>query len=291
MTQTFDSLVSQFRAPGLRFEVGRGGLTKIVIKNEICQGEIYLHGAHVTHFQPSGQPPVLWMSEKSLFEEGKPIRGGIPICFPWFGPLASDPNAPGHGYARLNEWELTTAKTESSGEVTVTLETNIDSFHLTYQVCFGKTLALSLTVSLHESSKGEVPFEEALHTYFAVSDILRISVEGLEGVGYIDKVDGAKIKEASGQLIRFTGECDRVYLDSDTDCVLRDTDRSIRVRKANSHATVVWNPWVEKSARMADFGDDEWRHMVCVETANVGKHSITLAPGESHTLTARIEVE
>lgn len=290
MQRDIAELSSQFAVPGLHFETGLGGLLKAVVNTPVSIGEIYLHGAHVTKFVAQGQKPLLWMSEKSVFEAEKPIRGGVPICFPWFGPLASDPKAPGHGFARTKPWDVLSASALPSGAIALELQTMINDFAVKFEVTFAESLRMALKVELKSSAPAPVTFEEALHTYFAISDIREISIEGLESTDFIDKVDGAKQKPAAGQPIRFDGECDRVYLDTTQTCLLRDPgfQRTIQVSKTESHSTVVWNPWIEKSARMADFGDDEWPGMVCIETANVASNSIELHPGQSHVMTTEI---
>lgn len=283
-------LNAAFARPGVSFVAGSGGLTKVRIDTSRCTGEVYLHGAHVTHFQPRGHADVLWVSTQSAFADGKAIRGGVPICFPWFGPLASDPTAPGHGWARTRAWSIASVDDDGKGDVIVTLQVTIDHFDLSYSVTFGETLTMAITVSLSADTTTAATFEEALHTYFSVSDVRTIEIDGLQSARYIDKVDAATEKDASGATIRFDGECDRVYMNTGATCVLHDAGigRKITVEKSNSINTVVWNPWIDKSKRMADFGDDEWPNMVCIETANVGRTAITLLPGQSHTMTAMI---
>lgn len=292
MHQSTEELSAKFQVPGLRFESGRGGLTKATLETSVSVGEIYLHGAHVTGFQLNGQKPLLWMSKQSLFQQGKAIRGGVPICFPWFGPHPLDPQAPGHGWARIRPWDVTAACPSDDGGLSIELQTKTEEFTLTYTAAFGRTMELTLKVELSPQAPAPVRFEEALHTYFSISDISDSLVEGLEGAAYIDKVDGSKRKPAAGRPIRFSGECDRVYLDTMEPCLLRDPGnrRSIVVSKSNSKSTVVWNPWIAKSARMADFGDNEWPEMVCIEAANVGPHSIELAPGQSHQMGVQISL-
>lgn len=274
----------------LRFEAGQGGLTRIVLTHPHATGEMYLHGAHITAWQPQGQSPVLFMSESSRFESGKPIRGGVPICFPWFGPNADDPDAPAHGTARLRSWEVTRTASDDAG-VTVEMTTRIAPFHLTYHATFGTALRMAL----HVRHDGDTParFEEALHTYFRVGDVRQIEITGLERSEYLDKVAGGRRVREADEPLRFTGETDRVYLASRSECLVRDPvlGRTIRVAKQQSDATVVWNPWIEKSARMPDFGNDEWPGMVCVETCNVAEHAITLPPGASHEMSATITVQ
>lgn len=293
LMQTVQSLGEQFKVPGLHFEAGQGGLTKAVVATPVAAGEIYLHGAHVTSWQPAGHEPVLWMSRSSLFQPGKPIRGGVPICFPWFGPHASDPSAPAHGFARTALWEVTEARTTAEGGISLALHTRIDSFSVRFTVEFGSVLQLTLTTEPVPGTSTGLRFEDALHTYFSVSDVRNISITGLEQARYIDKVDGASEKPATGSAIEFMGETDRVYLNTVAECQLVDPDRkrTIVISKSGSQSTVVWNPWVAKSARMPDFGDHEWPEMVCIETANVGHNAIELAPNSSHSTNAVIRVQ
>ncbi len=277
----------------VQFERSASGLDRVQIKSSHCSGEVYLYGAHITVFQPAGQEPVLWVSKKSSFAEGKAIRGGVPICFPWFGPLASDPTAPSHGFARTKAWELVSAnRDDDDDQVHVELQTEIEQFQLQYIATFGAELSIKLVVTLSEDAEQSATFEQALHSYFRVGDVRRVSIQGLESASYIDKVDGAAMKPPTGQSCQFTGETDRVYLDTTEPCVLHDPalKRTIHVAKSGSRSTVVWNPWIAKSAKMSDFGDDEWPEMVCIETANVGSNAITLRPGQVHTMSATISV-
>jgi glucose-6-phosphate 1-epimerase len=293
LMQTVQSLCEQFKVPGLHFEAGLGGLTKAIVTTPVASGEIYLHGAHVTSWQPAGHEPVLWMSRSSLFQTGKPIRGGVPICFPWFGPHASDPSAPAHGFARTALWEVTEARTTAEGGISLTLQTRIDSFSVRFTVEFGSVLQMALTTEPVPGTSTSQRFEDALHTYFSVSDVRSVSISGLEQARYIDKVDGAAEKSATGNAIVFMGETDRVYLNTVAECQLIDPDRkrTIVISKSGSQSTVVWNPWIAKSARMPDFGDHEWPEMVCIETANVGSNAIELSPNTSHTTTVVIRVQ
>ena len=290
--QTVLSLCKQFKVPGLHFEAGHGGLTKAVVATNVAAGEIYLHGAQVTSWQPAGHEPVLWMSRSSLFQPGKPIRGGVPICFPWFGPHASDPSAPAHGFARTALWEVTEAQTTVEGGISLSLQTRIDSFSVRFTVEFGSVLQMTLMTEPGPGISIGQRFEDALHTYFSVSDVRNVSITGLEQVRYIDKVDGALEKPATGAVIEFTGETDRVYLNTAATCQLVDPGRkrTIAISKSGSQSTVVWNPWIAKSARMPDFGDHEWPEMVCIETANVGSNAIDLAPNTGHSTTVVIRV-
>jgi D-hexose-6-phosphate mutarotase len=293
------SLVRTALPPSVRLDVGSGNLPRLRVSNPHGQAEIYLHGAHVSAWQPTGQPPVIWLSRESAFAEGKPIRGGVPICFPWFATHATEKTAPGHGYARLEDWPLVDARDDANG-TTLTFElASADRawplwphpFRALYRVILGPSLGLSLEV--HNTGAESVLFEEALHTYFAVQYVREISITGLEGVDYLDKVDNMARKNQGVEPIRFTGETDRIYLDTKATVTIHDPGRRRRIviAKTGSDATVVWNPWIEKAKAMPDFGDLEWPEMVCVETCNVNAHAVKLAAGARHTMTASIRVE
>jgi glucose-6-phosphate 1-epimerase len=266
---------------------GRGGLPRLVITTPASTAEVYLHGAHVTAFQKNGEPPLLWMSAESLFAPDKAIRGGVPICFPWFGPRAG---SPAHGYARITDWNLVATSAFPDGRVTVRLRLPDMvggapySGSVEYIVTVGETLTLELQVNNH--SNESVTFEEILHSYFTVGDIAGVSVKGLHGVHYLDKVAGGVLKTEEPEMIRITGETDRVYLDTPHTVEIEDPKlrRIIRIEKSGSASTVVWNPWAAKSKAMADFGDEEFHHMVCAESGNVGPSQTTLAPGVANTL-------
>ena len=285
---------------GVRLDSGRGGLPRLTIDTDLCAGEMYLYGAHLCAWQPrSERHPVLWMSGESRFEAGAPIRGGVPICFPWFGAKAGDSSAPGHGVARISLWALEHARTEPDGAAVVRLGLAPDgsarpdllgTLGLAFEVRFGAVLSMALTVT----NRGGAPatFEEALHTYFAVGDVRRASVAGLQGATYLDKVDGGARKTQSDALVAVAGETDRLYLDTEAAITLSDPmlGRRIRVSKTGSRSSVVWNPWVAKSRAMPDFGDDEWPGMICIETANAAANAVTLPGHASHRMTAVISV-
>jgi glucose-6-phosphate 1-epimerase len=294
------TLVQAALPPTVSLAPGHGGLPKLTVANDQARAEIYLHGAHVTSWQPRGHAEVLWVSGKSQWQVAKPIRGGVPICFPWFGPHASDPSAPGHGFARLLDWTLVEARDDEAGATQLTFQLPAPSpppaaWPHACEATFRVTIGSSLTMALEVSNPGREPFtfEEALHTYFAVQDVGVIAVHGLEGVDYLDKVGGTTRRTQGADPIRFTAETDRVYLDTQATCTIDDPGlrRRIGVRKSGSDTTVVWNPWIAKAKAMPDYGDDEWPGMVCVETCNVNVHAVTLAPGGRHTLTATIDVE
>jgi glucose-6-phosphate 1-epimerase len=294
-----DTIQSQHSISGvIDFAEGNGGLIKAVITTPLARGEVYLHGAHVTHYQPTHQEPVLFLSGKSKWDAAKAIRGGVPICFPWFGSLEGRDTAPAHGFARTSQWEVVTTRSNPDGSATLefALDGNDDpksfwphAFRARYSVTIGSTLRLELTV---QHRNGE-PFlyEEALHSYFHVSDVHQVSVTGLAGTPYLDKLQAGKEITEGIAPIKIVSETDRIYLDTTATCVIDDPrfNRKISIAKTGSNTTVLWNPWIAKSKAMADFGDDEWPGMLCIETCNVGPFAVRLAPGESHTMVAEIQ--
>jgi glucose-6-phosphate 1-epimerase len=295
-----DSLNQRFSiANALGFEPGKGGLIKAVVSTPRSTGEMYLHGAHVAHFQPSGHAPVLFLSGESRFEPGKPIRGGVPICFPWFGPLEGRDTAPAHGFARTSLWEVQSTRRNADESVTIELvfsqPEDAKSFwphavRAVQRVTFGSTLKMEFSV-FHVGGEPFM-FEEALHTYFHVGDVRQVNVTGLAGTPYLDKTQAGKEVLEGSAPIKITAETDRVYLDTTATCEIADPvlQRRIIVQKHGSASTVLWNPWINKSRAMSDFGDDEWPGMLCIETCNVGRSAVKLATGESHTMLAEISV-
>ena len=315
-----DKVIEQLNAKmgiphAVRFEAGNGGLVRAVLTageaaspdnpNPASRGEahVYLHGAHVSHFQPAGQAPVLFMSKESRYEAGKAIRGGVPICFPWFGPKKDDPKAPMHGFARDRNWKFQSVERAEDGSVTVVLVLKYSpvtqaiwppKFSATLSVTLdGSGKKLSLALGVKNLDAADFSVEAALHTYIAVADVRQITVAGLENTQYIDKVDNFTRKLQPASPITITGETDRVFLNTTSTCVVNDPagGRRIVVEKENSNSTVVWNPWIAKAKAMADFGDEEWPGMVCVETANVGDNAVTIKPRHAHVMKAIVRVD
>ncbi|MBK8000144.1 MAG: D-hexose-6-phosphate mutarotase [Verrucomicrobia bacterium] len=282
--------LKRFEIPG-RVSVleGNGGLPKLEVTTDASSAEIYLHGAHVTDFKKRGEPSLLFTSQCSRFEAGHPIRGGVPIIFPWFG--ARDGEG-AHGFARNVSWLL--QETTSTPHVGVSLRFAFPgarqsalwpSFSAYYNVIVTDKLTLELVLT--NTAPGQnLTLENCLHTYFTVGDISAVSVHGLKGVNYLDKVDGFAPKTEVNDAIRVSSEVDRVYLDAPATAEIRDTNlgRKILVEKSGGAATVVWNPWIAKSQQLSDFGNEEYLRMICVESGNVAAHKVTLAPGESTVL-------
>ena len=299
------TLTDQFTIPGvLAFSQNEQGLLRANITTPSCTAEVYLQGAHITQWQPTGEDPVLFLSERSFFAPGKAIRGGIPLIFPWFGARTASPDdprtdGPSHGFARISEWTLAFAALAGDDlHLTLTLGPSdasralgYDEFALVYEIILGVELNLRLTIK-NQGSK-PLRFEEAFHTYFAVGDSQQISIIGLSDTDYLDKTDHFKKKHQSEPVLKLTSETDRIYFNTLVpvnidDPVLR---RRITIDKSESETTVIWNPWSTLAAKLPDMSPACWLTMVCIETANVGNNSIHLASGEHHTVEAHIFVQ
>lgn len=295
-----EALNDKFGISGaLNFSINDSGLRVVEIHNQQASATISLQGAHLMSWQPHNEDPVIWVSPSAKFGLGKSIRGGTPICWPWFGDHNSRADYPAHGFVRTQLWNVVDSSILEGGETQITFEFDANdtskiywpyATSLRYIITIGKTLQLELH-TINNSAK-EIEISEALHTYFSVSDIHNISIDGLNKCDYLDKTDGFKRKNQTGP-IRFTGEVDRIYLDTESNCLLIDPGmgRKIRIEKSGSLSTVVWNPWAEKSQRMDDMNDDSYLHMVCIESANAANNKIKLAPGTEHSLRVSYTLE
>ncbi len=283
--------MKQHEIPGrVSIVAGNGGLAKIVVTTKTSTAEIYPHGAHVTHFQTNGEPPLLFLSAKSYFAPGNAIRGGVPIIFPWFGNRDGEPS---HGFARITEWQL--VKTSVAADGTVTLRFALPEIPgreawKNLRTEFIVTIADTLTMELITANDGcddSLQIENCLHTYFHVGDIGAVSIDGLRGAHYLDNAAGGngELKTQIESPLRIAKETNRLYLDIAGAVEIRDENRArvIRVEKSGSNSTVVWNPWTTQKLP-DDFDPAEYKHMVCVESGNVKQNKISLAPGKSSAL-------
>ncbi|MDR3734790.1 MAG: D-hexose-6-phosphate mutarotase [Acidobacteriaceae bacterium] len=300
---TAQELNSTFGIAGvLHFEEELSGLVRAQITTSAAEATIYLQGAHLTHWRPTGQPPVLFTSTQSPFEPGKSIRGGIPVVFPWFG-RHSGPELPGqqydmHGFARIVPWAVRSVSTNGDEiQLTFSLSANDQSralgyaaFRLEYTFHIGHTLRAQFDV--YNDAAEPLQFEEALHTYFSIEDIDKTTVEGLAGAKYLDSGDHFAVKVQEESLLRFVRHTDHIYLDTTATCIIHDAgnNRRISVEKSGSQTTVVWNPSREVAANLPGLLPADRRHFICVETANAHGNRLTLAPGAHHRLSANITV-
>ena len=277
---------------------GKGGLPKVRVTTHQTAGEMYLHGAQVTSWKPAGTEEVIFLSDRAQWNEGIAIRGGIPICFPWFRAKADDPRAPAHGFVRTKAWQLESI-TREGDDVVVAISTasNADTrkwwpfdFRLIHRVVFGAELKLELVVT----NTGTHPFrfEEALHTYYRVGHIENVRITGLDGVSYLDNTESNREKTQHGDVV-ITKQTDNAYLDTQQVIGLLDGEmhRHILTAKEHSLTTVVWNPWREGAKALSDLGDDEWQEMVCVEASNILGFAVSLAPGHQHTMKTNVSVK
>ena len=294
-----DALNEQFGITHIAtFITGKGDLPCIQITSKLANATIYLHGGHITHWQPAGEDPVLFMNDRSWFEVGKPIRGGVPICFPWFGAHPLDDSLPSHGIVRTQQWDVESITEDQAGSVIVTLLTQSDDasyalwpfeFELRHIITIGSTLSLNLQT--HNTDEKELKITQALHTYLAVKEIHEVQIAGLEGRPYFDKVADQNTHAPNAPL-HLTGEFDSVFCDTQATVMVIDPQmkREISVAKQGSDSTIIWNPWVNKSKELPDMADSQWQNMVCVETANAGHNIVTVQPGQQHEMISTISV-
>ena len=270
------------------------------VQNKAGSARISLLGGNVLSYAPAGERQVLWVSAKSNFAYGKAIRGGIPVCWPWFGPSPVE-GRPAHGAVRTAPWELLSAEKLASDAVKITLVVSDKNcspcqIDFPFYLELGITVGSALEVELRAFNTGDKPqvFQAALHTYFAVNEAEKITIGGLDKHQYTDKAPGhaGECNIQSGDL-EIDREIDRVFCPASGTVKISDPDwrRTICVEKFGSLSTVVWNPWIAKSQAMADFGDNEYHKMVCVECANVLDDARTVPPGGMSSMIQKISVE
>ena len=294
-------LREKFGTDGVDFLSGPGDLPVVALRSDLGEVIVALNGAHVLNYQTADGISVLWRSQHSNFQAGKPIRGGIPLCWPWFGPHPTDPTKPSHGFARTSQWALTNVNRSVPGggvAVEFGLSDSPESrglwphrFALRYRVA---VIPGALRVELTTVNSGSEPFTitAALHSYFGVPSIEAVRIHGFDGSRYLDQLANLSEHSQSGP-ISFTGEVDRIYTNVPrrAEIVASPSGHRIEVESEGSRSSVIWNPWIAKARRMPDFGDEEYREMVCLETANAGPDSITLKPSEDHSLAAMIRLK
>jgi len=284
---------------------GPNGLQFVDVANVQANATICTQGAQLTHWQPRAQRhPATFMAAAAQYNLGKPVRAGIPICWPWFGPHATDKSQANHGFARNMVWSCGEAVQTASGATRLALVlTDSDKSRAIWPHAFRLECRFSigevLDIELLTTNTGTAPFviTEALHTYFLIGDIGSVEVQGLDGTEYVDSADGGNRKRQAG-AVTFSGEVDRVYLNTEASCSVVDAllARRIEISKSGSHSTVVWNPWSQKAGRFADLGSAEsgqgsWRQMVCIESANALDNALSVAPGQSHRIAVQYRVQ
>lgn len=276
---------------------GKGGLAMVEVTTGHSTALISIYGAQVLSFRPRGHDDLMYLSETAYYAPGKAIKGGMPVCWPWFGPDPEGKGRPGHGFVRNRQWDLVGTEALADGRVRVVLglsdseETRAiwpHAFNLSLDV----TVGAGLDVALITRNTGTTPFalSQALHTYFRVGDIARTLILGLDGCRYLDKMDDGE-KTQNG-AVTIVSETDRIYTGVRGALEIDDAGlaRRIRIAATGSASAVVWNPWQATAKAMADMGDDDYRRMICVETTNAGPDIIDLAPGGEHHLSVSYAV-
>jgi glucose-6-phosphate 1-epimerase len=272
------------------------------IDNPLGSGIIALQGAHVISWQPKFlTQPVLWLSSNARFVKGRSVRGGIPICWPWFGAHPTDSTFCMHGFARVIPWRVADVDATATGATRIILEmmdTPEAKRQLSYPYALTATITIGrrLRIELATTNKADHPFviSEAFHSYLNISDIANVKVLGMQDCIYADKMLKYERHVEHHALTFDGGEFDRVYINHSDDCAVHDTgfNRIIHVSKSGSDTTVVWNPGAEKATGMSDMGEpDEWRKTVCVETTNALDNMVVINPGRTHVLSAEYFVE
>ena len=288
------NLNNEFAINGhISFSEGRGDLPVIEIQNQFSSATISLYGGQVLSYRPvDDSQDMFFLSELAYYKPGKAIKGGVPICWPWFGPDPENKGRPAHGFARDSMWTMLASEQLVTGQTYIRMgladseKTRLlwpYEFELTLDVMVGEQLQLILNTK----NTGAEPFSitQALHSYFRVGDISRVAVQGLEGVSYIDKLDDGKIK-LQQDAVHIDKEADRIYTGTPEQLTIQDEvlKRHLILSADNSSTTVVWNPWIEKTAAMADLNADDYNYFLCVETANAANETIALAPGEEYSM-------
>ena len=283
----------------LLFRAGKGDIPVVEIKNEHASAIISLQGAHLLSWIPKGEKEVIWCSDEAKFAPGKSVRGGIPICWPWFGAHPDNSSYPAHGFARTVYWQVLSTEALDDGSTRITFTTqplpeNAQMWppqtSVQYQLTVGAKLEMELIT--HNESSDDITIGQALHTYFSVGDVSKVLVHGLDDTEYLDKLENFNRKQQHGP-VTIEGEVDRIYLDTITDCVIDDKklNRKIVIVKCGSRSTVVWNPWQKTAAKMGDLGEDGYKKMLCVESCNAADDVVVIPSGKAHHLWVQYSVQ
>ena len=267
------------------------GFKYLDIHNPHAHAKLALQGAHLFAYKANDKPALLWCSDKAHFEQGKAIRGGIPVCFPWFGKHTDDPTLPQHGFGRTQEWDLVGQEEQADGSTSISLKLRPNALTLNlwpfrFEATMHFRVGEVLDVALEVKNTDTKPFElgAALHTYFLVSDIANVTIFGLKDKVYFDNLTQTEMLQKGD--VHIDTEVDRVYLNPEKTIILQDDTLMATIQQTGSNSTVVWNPWIEKSKQLADMSDEGYKTFVCIETANAREDTRVLQPLQSHTLQA-----
>ena len=292
--------LSQYEIGGeLEFIEIEHGFIYAEINNPMAHATVSTYSGQVLSYRPKDrQDDLLFVSDKAYYEDGKAIKGGIPICWPWFGADPENQGRPAHGFVRNRQWQVTGSESLEDGSTKIVMSmTDNDatralwphSFRLDIEITVGNSLKVELVT--HNTGNDSITISQALHTYFRVGNIGKVSVLGLDGIQYLDKTnDSARVTQSGPVTI--SGEVDRIYTDVTGDLTIDDSSlgRKIVITSSGCSTAVVWNPWVEIAASMADLDDDDYQRMLCVETANAGPETVEIAAGKTYRLTAEYTI-
>ncbi|WP_101759984.1 D-hexose-6-phosphate mutarotase [Oceanicoccus sp. KOV_DT_Chl] len=306
--QQMQQLYQQFgELPGITIELHKE-LLAINIENDMAQATVFLQGAQLSHFQPKQQAQaVIWCSPDCDYRQGQSLRGGIPVCWPWFGDPSRNPEAvqqlmgaeplSAHGIVRNQLWDLRAIEIVNTGHTRLTLSLTVENepawpYTCQLQLMIDISDQLQLHWQITNLSQQTLSFSGALHSYFAVSKISQLAVNGLENLNYIDCLDQWQLKSEAEPVI-IDREVDRIYQQCSNRVSLLDSgwQRLIHIDSQGSNSAVLWNPWIEKAKRLSHYPDDAYQAMVCLETANIVDDMVTLAAGASHQLSITISTE
>ena len=292
--------LSQYEIDGeLQFIEIEHGFVYAEINNARAHATVSTYSGQLLSYRPKDrQEDLLFVSDKAYYEAGKAIKGGIPVCWPWFGPDPENRGRPAHGFVRNRQWQVSGSESLADGSTKIILSITDNEatralwphpFRLDIEITVGDTLRVELVT--HNTGNDSITISQALHSYFRVGDITRVSVLGLDGINYIDKANDSARKTQAGPLT-ISGEVDRIYTDISGDLTIDDAslERKISIASSGCSTTVVWNPWVEIAASMADLDDDDYLQMLCVETANAGAETVTITAGDCYRLTAEYSI-
>ncbi len=292
MNKSAVELQKKFGMDGVKFVQLNADVVLVKLQNAKGRAAVSLYGAHVVEFQPANEKPVIFTSSQAVFTPGKAIRGGIPVCAPWFGKSA-EAGIPAHGYARISNWQVVEVAAEKlvMSLNHADLPTPYNDMMLDMEVEIKVSDKLEVSLKTVNAGMRDFKFSGALHTYFSVDELLKTQVGGFENVTYLN----ALTKESAVQhgLVTASGEIDRIYADGGVTAVIHDNGnkRQIVVAKCGSASGVIWNPGPENAAKMSDFGNEEWHKMLCVEAANALADARVIKPGETHELTTIISLQ
>ncbi len=298
---TVKQLNQKFEIPNqVKVVEGKGGFPVVEVANEKATAVISVYSGQILSFKPAGEPEdLLFLSDQAYYEEGKATKGGIPVCWPWFGPDPEGKGRASHGFVRNRMWMLLSTEATANGETKVRLgmsssEETLAIWPYQFELVIEILVGTQLSVTLITQNTGDTPFSitQALHTYFATGDISQVRVLGFENARFVDKADGGAEKTQTGD-ITITEETDRIYTDVSPEIVINDgaMNRRIRITSSGSSTAIVWNPWKEISVKMADLEDQDYQRFICVETANAEDEIIEVAPGTVYKMQAGYAIE